>query len=134
MSRWATTPRRRLALGLLLAAATLLAADLARPPAAQLSARAMLAAIDLYQAALSPRVGKLGVRCRFEPTCSHYGEAVIRRHGALVGGVKATWRILRCGPWTAAGTIDPPQGEKVGLDLRDDDAAQVVARVHPPRP
>ncbi len=108
MSRWAKTPRRRLALGLLLAAFALLAADLARPAAEQLSARAMLAAIDLYQATLSPRIGQLGARCRFRPTCSHYGEAVIRRHGALVGGAKAAWRILRCGPWTPAGTEDPP--------------------------
>ncbi len=86
----------------------MLATDLARPPAAQLSARAMLAAIDLYQAALSPRVDRLGVSCRFEPSCSHYGEAVIRRHGALAGGAKAAWRILRCGPWTSGGTQDPP--------------------------
>lgn len=94
---------------LLLAALGLLTADLARPPAEQLSARALLAAIDLYQATLSPRIGRLGARCRFEPTCSHYGEAVIRRDGALVGGARATWRILRCGPWTPAGTKDPPE-------------------------
>ena len=92
----------------MLAAALLLAADLLRPPPAQLTARAMLAAIDAYQAVLSPRLGQLGARCRFKPTCSHYGEAVIRRHGALVGGAKAVWRILRCGPWTPAGTDDPP--------------------------
>ena len=109
MSSWTATPRRRLAAGLLLAALALLAVDLARPPAAQLSARAMLAAIDLYQATLSPRISRTGVRCRFRPTCSHYGEAVIRRHGALVGGAKAAWRILRCGPWTPAGTEDPPE-------------------------
>ncbi|MFQ5350363.1 MAG: membrane protein insertion efficiency factor YidD, partial [Thermoanaerobaculia bacterium] len=82
--------------------------DLARPPAAQLTARAILAAIDLYQAALSPRLARVGARCRFEPTCSHYGEAVIRRHGAVVGSAKTAWRILRCGPWTPAGTVDPP--------------------------
>ncbi len=104
----AATPRRRLKLGLLLAVLVLLAVDLARPPAAQLSARALLAAIDLYQATVSPRLSKAGARCRFEPTCSHYGEAVIRRHGALVGSAKAAWRILRCGPWTPAGTEDRP--------------------------
>ncbi len=86
----------------------LVVADLARPPAAQLSARAMLAAIDAYQATLSKGLARAGARCRFEPTCSHYGEAVIRRHGALVGSGKAAWRILRCGPWTPAGTHDPP--------------------------
>jgi len=106
--RWIGTPRGRFLLGLLLAFLVLLMVDLARPPAAQLSARAMLAAIDLYQATMSPRLDRLGARCRFEPTCSHYGEAVIRRHGALVGGAKAAWRILRCGPWTPGGTEDPP--------------------------
>lgn len=102
-------PRRRFPRGLLLAAVLLLlAADLLRPPPEQRTARAMLAAIDAYQAVLSPTLGRAGARCRFEPTCSHYGEAVIRRHGAVVGGAKAAWRILRCGPWTAAGTEDPP--------------------------
>ena len=95
-------------LRLLLAVVVLLAVDLARPPAAQLSAHAMLAGIDLHQATLSRGARRLGVRCRFEPTCSHYGEAVIRRHGALVGGAKAVWRILRCGPWSPGGTEDPP--------------------------
>ena len=86
----------------------LLAVDLARPPAAQLTARAMLAGIDLYQATLSKALGRMGAQCRFEPTCSHYAEGVIRRHGSLVGGAKTVWRILRCGPWTPAGTKDPP--------------------------
>ncbi|MGH9380849.1 MAG: membrane protein insertion efficiency factor YidD [Thermoanaerobaculia bacterium] len=83
----------------------LLAADWTRPPERQLTARAELAVIDLYQVTLS---GRFGVRCRFEPTCSHYGEAVIRRRGAARGTALAVWRILRCGPWTPAGTVDPP--------------------------
>ena len=108
--------RRPLLRGLLAAAVLLLAFDLARPPASQLTARVMLAAIDAYQATLSKGLARAGARCRFEPTCSHYGEAVIRRHGALVGGAKATWRILRCGPWTPAGTEDYPNsgGEASG--------------------
>jgi putative membrane protein insertion efficiency factor len=107
VSLW-NTPPRRLVLGFLLAGIALLAVDLARPPAAQVTTRAALATIDLYQATLSPRFERLGARCRFRPTCSHYGEAVIRRHGIIVGGAKAAWRILRCGPWTPAGTEDPP--------------------------
>lgn len=88
--------------------AVLLAADLARAPRNQLSARVLLGAIDLYQATLSPRMPMLGVRCRFEPTCSHYAEAVIARDGALLGSLETMGRILRCGPWTPAGTYDPP--------------------------
>lgn len=86
----------------------LLALDFTRAPADQISARFLLGGIDLYQATLSPINRKAGARCRFQPTCSHYGEGAIRKHGALVGTGKTVWRILRCGPWTPAGTIDPP--------------------------
>lgn len=82
--------------------------DLSRPPTEQWSAKALLAMIDGYQATLSKALGATGARCRFEPTCSHYGEAVIRKHGALKGSGLAIGRIARCGPWTPAGTADPP--------------------------
>jgi putative membrane protein insertion efficiency factor len=104
-------PRRRRRLkALLVVLALLLAlgADLARAPQDQVSARFLLGAIHLYQATLSPRLGSLGVRCRFQPTCSRYAEGAIRKHGAWTGSWKTAWRILRCGPWTPAGTVDPP--------------------------
>lgn len=85
-----------------------LAVDLTRPPGKQLSAGSMLAVIEIYQATLSSRLEKGGVRCRFEPTCSHYAEAVIRRDGALVGLWRTAVRIARCGPWTPAGAVDQP--------------------------
>jgi hypothetical protein len=94
------------AVALLLAAALCL--DLTRPPSRQASARVLLAGIHLYQATLSPRMPALGVRCRFLPTCSHYAEGAIARYGAVSGSLRAAWRILRCGPWTPAGTYDPP--------------------------
>jgi len=99
--------RRRAAVPLLLVAG-LLAVDLARPPASQASARLLLGGIHLYQATLSPHMGALGVQCRFRPTCSHYAEGAIARHGALSGSLRAAWRIVRCGPWTPLGTYDPP--------------------------
>lgn len=102
-----TRNKKRLG-ALLLLFLGLAAFDLSRAPEEQLSARALLGMIDLYQATLSPFMPAMGVQCRFEPTCSHYGEESIRRHGALVGTTRAAWRILRCGPWTAAGTYDPP--------------------------
>lgn len=85
-----------------------IALDLRRPPADQLSTRAAVGAIHAYQATLSPLYERLGVRCRFTPTCSHYGEAVITRYGVARGGAMAMKRILKCGPWTAAGTVDIP--------------------------
>jgi putative membrane protein insertion efficiency factor len=100
--------RRLMRAAVLLLVAGLLVFDLARPPAHQVSARLLLGGIHLYQATLSPRMPALGVRCRFRPTCSHYAEGVIARHGALSGSLRAAWRIVRCGPWTPLGTYDPP--------------------------
>jgi len=99
-------PSRGCLVGLILLA--LFAADQFQAPPNQVSARVLLAGIDLYQATLSKAMPEMGVRCRFQPTCSHYGEASIRKHGAVVGSAKAAWRIGRCGPWTPQGTIDPP--------------------------
>lgn len=102
-----TTIKRRVRLaGLLLV--LLFSLEQFRPAEKQLSARVLLAGIHVYQRNLSPKVAALGTRCRFTPTCSHYGEGAIRRDGALIGSLRAAWRILRCGPWTPAGTIDPP--------------------------
>jgi uncharacterized protein len=105
-----TTSRgfRRRVLVVALAIGLLLALDLVRAPAHQLSARTLIGGIHLYQATLSPRLGAVGVRCRFRPTCSRYAEGAIRKGGALVGSARAAWRIVRCGPWTPAGTYDPP--------------------------
>ncbi len=101
--------RARVAAGLALAALVAAgAADLARPPDRQLSARVLLAGIGFYRHNLSRPVELSGVRCRFEPTCSAYAEAVIRDGGALRGSLRAVWRLLRCAPWTPAGTLDPP--------------------------
>jgi putative membrane protein insertion efficiency factor len=82
--------------------------DVTRPPAAQWSAAAAVRAIHLYQRAAVPVLRRTGVQCRFTPSCSHYAEAVIRRHGLLGGGWRAAWRVARCGPWTRKGTVDLP--------------------------
>lgn len=82
--------------------------DVRRSPADQWSAKVLLAGIDVYQKTLSPHLATAGVRCRFEPTCSHYAEAVIRREGTLRGSWRTALRIVRCGPWTPAGTKDQP--------------------------
>ena len=87
------------------------AVDLRRPPPAQLMTRVAVGGIHLYQATLSPIYDRLGVNCRFEPTCSHYGEAVIKRFGIVRGGWAAARRVFRCGPWTPAGTQDPVPGD-----------------------
>jgi uncharacterized protein len=99
--------RRRAAVltGLLL---LLLAVDLRQAPADQWSARAAVAAIHGYQATLSRWFAASGIRCRFTMTCSEYGEASIRRFGAARGAWLTMKRVVRCGPWTPAGSVDPP--------------------------
>ncbi len=104
----ALRPRRRGAVIAILALLLLFAADQLQAPERQLSARALLAGIHLYQRTLSPLMPKAGIRCRFTPTCSHYAAGAIAKRGALRGGLAAAGRLARCGPWTPAGTIDPP--------------------------
>jgi hypothetical protein len=100
---------RRPTLAVLVAAIVWLAVvDLRRDPPEQLATRAAVTAIHVYQATLSPLYERAGVQCRFTPTCSHYGETCVQRFGVWRGGVMAARRVLRCGPWTPAGTVDPP--------------------------
>lgn len=93
---------------ILAAALILLVADLYRAPEHQASSAVLLGAIHLYQATASPWMPALGMHCRFTPSCSRYAEGAIRQDGALVGAARAVWRVLRCGPWTPRGTVDPP--------------------------
>jgi putative membrane protein insertion efficiency factor len=101
---------RRTLLGILGLLALLVTVDLRQPPPDQVTARAMVGAIHVYQASLSRLYARMGVRCRFTPTCSHYGASCIGRFGAVRGGWMALKRVVRCGPWTAAGTVDPAPG------------------------
>ncbi len=60
-------------------------------------------ALRFYKRWLSP---VLPASCRFEPTCSEYAAQAIELHGALMGGMLALWRLLRCQPFARAG-YDP---------------------------
>lgn len=64
----------------------------------------VLALIRLYQLTLSRALPE--GTCRFYPSCSHYGYQAIYRHGLLKGGWLATWRVLRCQPFSRGG-YDP---------------------------
>ena len=67
-----------------------------------------LASIHMYQRALAPAAARIGLRCRFTPTCSRFAETVIARDGIVRGGLKALARIARCNPLTPPGTRDDP--------------------------
>ena len=64
--------------------------------------------IHVYQRVLSPAADRIGMRCRFTPSCSRYAETVIARDGVMRGGWLALKRIARCNPLTPAGTKDEP--------------------------
>ena len=64
----------------------------------------VLAVIRLYQLTLSRALPQN--TCRFTPTCSHYGYQAIARYGLIKGGWLATWRVLRCQPFSRGG-YDP---------------------------
>jgi putative membrane protein insertion efficiency factor len=61
--------------------------------------------IRVYQATLSLW---LGPRCRFYPSCSHYGYEAFRRHGTLRGLWLTCHRLVRCNPWNAGGVDEVP--------------------------
>jgi len=42
-------------------------------------------------------------RCKYHPTCSQYAIDVFREFGFARGLVLASWRLLRCNPWSDGG-------------------------------
>jgi hypothetical protein len=56
-----------------------------------------------YQKIISPALP--GV-CRFYPSCSEYALDAVSTHGALLGTLKAAYRLLRCHPLNSGG-FDP---------------------------
>jgi len=74
------------------------------------AARAVATApIVFYQRFVSPAFPR---RCRYEPTCSRYAVRALREYGILRGLVLATWRLLRCNPWSRGG-YDPVEAQRV---------------------
>jgi putative membrane protein insertion efficiency factor len=67
--------------------------------------RLLLAAIALYQRALSPL---LGPTCRFHPSCSCYTATCVERFGALRGLALGARRIASCHPFHPGGYDPPP--------------------------
>jgi uncharacterized protein len=53
-----------------------------------------------YQRLLSPL---LPARCKYHPSCSQYALDALREYGLVRGLVLATWRLLRCNPWSHGG-------------------------------
>jgi putative membrane protein insertion efficiency factor len=76
----------------------------------RLLARTIVAVpIELYRRLLSPALPR---RCKYEPTCSAYALEAVRRFGVLKGMVLATWRLLRCNPFSHGG-YDPVEAQGI---------------------
>ena len=87
------------------------------------------ASVGLIRAYRMAFAGMFGGQCRFYPSCSHYAEEAIRRHGVIRGAGLAAWRILRCNPFGAGGIDRVPS--RVALHdavIRSVDAEGTVGR------
>ena len=73
------------------------------------SVRVATAPIELYRRVISPALPR---RCKYEPSCSAYAIESLRQFGILRGLVLATWRILRCNPFSHGG-YDPVDAQRL---------------------
>jgi uncharacterized protein len=64
----------------------------------------VLLPVRFYRRVLSPL--KRTPSCKFLPTCSEYAIEAVQQRGIVVGTALATWRILRCNPFSKGG-FDP---------------------------
>ena len=55
--------------------------------------------ITIYQKFISPAFAP---RCKYYPSCSSYALTAIQSYG-LKGVAMATWRVMRCNPWSHGG-------------------------------
>lgn len=56
--------------------------------------------INFYRKFISPLKPAC---CRYYPTCSQYAKTAFEKHGVIKGFILASWRLLRCNPWSGGG-------------------------------
>jgi putative membrane protein insertion efficiency factor len=86
----------------------------------------VLQLLRAYKWAISPMFAPA---CRYVPTCSEYAMEAVERYGALRGGMKALWRLLRCHPF-AHGGYDPVVTENPQFSQRKRELGHPI---HEPR-
>ena len=62
--------------------------------------RVLLYLIRCYRKYVSPMKH---TKCPYYPSCSEYGYEAIQKYGALKGGMLASYRVLRCNPFSKGG-------------------------------
>ena len=75
----------------------------------KVAVRVVRALIVAYRRVISPALPR---RCKYEPTCSAYALGALREFGILRGLVLASWRILRCNPFSHGG-YDPVDDQRL---------------------
>jgi putative membrane protein insertion efficiency factor len=60
-----------------------------------------VSAVRAYRATLGQLVPP--GRCKYHPSCSQYAIDAFSEFGLARGTVLATWRLLRCNPWSHGG-------------------------------
>lgn len=51
-------------------------------------------------------------RCRYYPSCSEYAAEALREHGFFKGTALASWRLLRCNPFSPGGWDPVPPSRR----------------------
>lgn len=74
-----------------------------------LRSRVIFALLKVYKSTLSPVFYAIGVRCRFEPSCSVYMAKSISAHGIWIGSWLGLARLTRCHPINECGNDPVPE-------------------------
>ena len=72
--------------------------------------------IKTYQFAVSPFSPAC---CKYYPTCSSYAIEAIQMHGPWRGLLMATWRLLRCNPWSEGGADPVPNPKCIKVEVEN---------------
>jgi uncharacterized protein len=59
----------------------------------------LITPIKIYQKWISPMFAP---RCKYYPSCSSYAVTAIENYG-IKGVAMASWRLVRCNPWSHGG-------------------------------
>ncbi|MGD8744503.1 MAG: membrane protein insertion efficiency factor YidD [Candidatus Woesebacteria bacterium] len=62
----------------------------------------VLILIKLYKKYLSPANFGL-LTCKYTPSCADYTYEAIEKYGLFKGGLKGSWRVIRCNPFSKGG-------------------------------
>lgn len=77
-----------------------------REPEKQISAKAYIGGVRLYQK-ISPYTLRDYVQCRFLPTCSNYSIEAVKKYGLMKGMALTAKRLYSCRPSVPLNTVSP---------------------------